>query len=684
MIKNLKIDEFLHGGDYNPEQWLGTPQIIDQDFALFKAAKINTFTIGIFSWSKLEPQEGIYDFSWLDRIFDRIENINGHVILATPSGARPAWLAQKYPEVLRTQADKTKRGFGGRHNHCLTSPIYRKKVREINTKLAEHFGKRSSLILWHVSNEYSGECYCDLCQNAFRDWLKAKYHTLTNLNHVWWNTFWSHTYTDWEQITAPGPLTESGSKGMNLDWKRFITAQTISFIDNEVAPLKRITPNIPVTTNMMAGQPDLEPFAGFDYQKVAQHLDLISWDSYPAWNNDYQSTEELARNVALTHDFFRSLKHQDFLVMESTPSRVNWQKFNHAKAPGMHELASLQDLAHGSDSVLYFQLRASRGGAEMFHGAVIEHRHPDKTRAFLGVTQTGKDLQKIKQISKSTYVKANVAIVFSYDNYWALNDAEAYSKDKKIWQTTQKHYRYFYEKDIPVDFVSPADDFSSYNLIIDPMHFLMSQKYMTKLEQYVQDGGHLVGTYVSGVVDENALAYMNEWPKQLQQIYGVEPNEINVLYPGQNNEIDFEKHKYQVHDFCETLFNYHAQVLAKYQHGFLTNTPAITKHKLGKGVAYYLACRTSYDFLNTFYSQLSEKFNLDLNLPLVKKSTKISIQMREDEYQRYFFVQNFSYEKHSINLKYKMKEILSNKYEDSEVTLNGYSSKIYRLNKKQF
>lgn len=439
MKRILNTNEFLHGGDYNPEQWWDEPDVINQDFALFKQAKINTVTVGIFSWAKLEPEEGNYDFSWLDSIFDRVEEMNGHVVLATPSGARPAWLAQKYPEVLRTDNLGNKRGFGGRHNHCLTSPIYREKVREINTKLAEHFGQRKSLVLWHISNEYSGECYCELCKNAFREWLKNKYGNLDNLNHAWWNTFWSHTYNDWSQVNPPSPLSEMGNKGMNLDWKRFITDQTISFIDNETAPLKKITPNIPVTTNMMAGNPLMDPFAGFDYQKVAKHLDFISWDSYPAWGNDNQTTAELGRNVGLIHDFFRSLKHQNFLVMENTPSRVNWHSVDRAKRPGMHELASLQDVARGSQGVLYFQLRASRGSSEMFHGAVIEHRHPEQTRAFKDVTKVGKDLEKIRPIVDTNYLKAKVAIVFSYDSYWALQDAESYSKDKKIWQTMQKH-----------------------------------------------------------------------------------------------------------------------------------------------------------------------------------------------------------------------------------------------------
>ena len=255
----------------------------------------------------------------------------------------------------------------------------------------------------------------------------------------------------------------------------------------------------------------------------------------------------------------------------------------------MHELASLQDVARGSQGVLYFQLRASQGSSEMFHGAVIEHRHPEQTRAFKDVTKVGKDLEKIRPIVDTNYLKAKVAIVFSYDSYWALQDAESYSKDKKIWQTMQKHYRYFYDHDIPVDFVSVEDDFSNYDLLIDPMHFLMSKAYLKKLASYVKNGGRVVGTYISGVVDENDLAYMNEWPKELQDIYGVEPLETDVLYPGQSNTLNFDGHEYKAHDYCETLINCRGKVLAKYASDFYQDTPAVVEHEYGAGKGYYLS-----------------------------------------------------------------------------------------------
>ena len=202
-----KFPHFLHGGDYNPEQWILTPQIWDEDMRLMNLANCNTMSVGIFSWSILEPEEGNYDFSFLDTIFDKIYDSGGRVILATPSGARPHWMAEKYPEVLRTDEQRRKLLFGSRHNHCFTSPVYREKTAQINARLAQRYASHPALIAWHVSNEYSGSCHCPLCQEAFRSWLKDKYHNdLELLNFQWWTTFWSHRYTSWEQIESPSSI----------------------------------------------------------------------------------------------------------------------------------------------------------------------------------------------------------------------------------------------------------------------------------------------------------------------------------------------------------------------------------------------------------------------------------------------------------------------------------------------
>ena len=311
---------FIHGGDYNPEQWLHDKSVWDKDMELMKEANCNEMSIGIFSWAKLEPKEGEYDFSFLDEIIEKIGANGGKVILATPSGARPRWLAETYPEVLRVGPDGVRDHFRARHNHCYTSPAYREKVSQMNRKLAERYGNNDTVIAWHISNEYGGECRCPLCQNAFRDFLRKKYHNdINELNLAWWTTFWSKTYDDFDQVEAPGRYTETEIHGLNLDWHRFVTHQTMDFIQAETAPIRELSPHKPVTINMMF------EFYELNYHEVAKVIDFASWDSYPEWHNGDNAL--IAQKTAFWHDLYRSLKGKPFLLMESTPSLVNWKPY---------------------------------------------------------------------------------------------------------------------------------------------------------------------------------------------------------------------------------------------------------------------------------------------------------------------------------------------------------------------
>ena len=218
MAEQIKYGRYLHGGDYNPEQWLDRPDILQKDIEYFKKAHINTVSVGIFSWAVLEPEEGKYNFDWLEEIINNLYKEGIHTILATPSGARPKWMADKYEEVLRMDPDRTRRFFGGRHNHCFTSPVYREKVHAIDKKLAERFGKHPAVMLWHISNEFGGECHCPLCQAKFREWLKEKYGTIENLNKSWCTTFWSHIYNSFDQIESPSAKGENELHALKLDW----------------------------------------------------------------------------------------------------------------------------------------------------------------------------------------------------------------------------------------------------------------------------------------------------------------------------------------------------------------------------------------------------------------------------------------------------------------------------------
>ena len=681
-MKNIYSNEkrLLHGGDYNPDQWLDYPDTLKDDLRLMKLANVNTMTVGIFAWSALEPTEGNYNFEWLDKIIDDVYNQGGRVILATPSGARPAWLSEKYPEVLRTNDRREKMLHGGRHNHCFSSPIYREKTQKMNYKLAERYGNHPALIMWHVSNEYSGDCHCELCQENFRDWLKNKYKTIENVNKAWWGPFWSHTYTDWSQIESPSSIGENAVHGLNLDWKRFVTDQTIDFYENEAKPLRELTPNVPITTNFMADTDDLIPFQSLNYDKFSKHVDILSWDCYPAWHNDWETTKDLATKVGFINDLYRSLKQQPFLIMECTPSGVNWHNVNKAKRPGMHTLASMQLLAHGSDSVLYFQWRKSRGSSEKFHGAVIDHDNSEENRVFKEVSQVGEILDKIKEI-KGSMKQSKVAIIYDWENDWALKDAQGFGKESRRYpQTLQSHYKYFWDKNISVDVVTPQQDLSKYSLVVAPMMYMMTEETMDRFRDYVKNGGVLVGSYLSGLVNETDLTYLGGWPKTLQETYGIDAKEIDTLYPKDKNSIKFGNESFEVVDYCTIIEAKEAEVLAKYEEDFYKNTPAITKNNLEKGKAYFIGARTNQEFLSKFYDEIVKDLHINEVEDFISEGG-ISIQIRENKDAKYYFVMNFTEEEKNIGIKGSYLNLISGKMMERLNLMKPYDVYVLKKNR---
>lgn len=648
-----KIDTeevLLHGGDYNPDQWLDHPEILQRDIAYMKEAHINTVTVGVFSWATMEPVEGEYNFEWLDWVFDQMEAMNGYVILATPSGGRPQWLSEKYPEVNRVDQYGRRHQHGFRHNHCYSSPVYRYKVTEMNTLLAKRYGKRPALLMWHVSNEFSGECYCDLCQASWRRWLQHKYQTLDRLNDAWSLSVWSGLYSSWSQVVAPSPLGETKVHGMDLDWKRFVTARTIDFFDHEIVPLKQITPDIPVTTNFMAegqDQHQFVPLIGLNYQEFAKHVDIVSWDSYPDWHNRYESVAQTAMKTAYIHDQYRSLKKRPFLVMESTPSFFNWGQYNKAKQPGMHILSSLQQIAHGSDSSLYFQIRQARGHSEKFHGAVIGHDDSNQSRVFKEVSAYGQMLERIAAVKGGT-TEAKVALVYDWESNWALNRGGGYGRPTRSGiQTLQKHYEVFWQQDIACDIVASDADLSQYQLVVAPMLYMMTPEVMAHLQRYVQAGGTLISSYFTAWVDTYDRANIGGFPEPLRDLFGIETKELDTLLPGEHYHVTVGNNTYQTSDYDEIIHTKTAEILGCYQDNFYAGTAAVTRNQFGQGTAYYLAARLDIDFLQHFYQLIIDRLQLkntfiEVANPLVSCQTRIKAGIA------YHFLMNFSESEQSV------------------------------------
>lgn len=674
-----KCKHFLHGGDYNPDQWMETPEVWDEDMRLMKLSNCNAMSVGIFSWSSLEPTEGQFEFGWLDTIMDKLVKNNAFAILATPSGARPAWMSEKYPEVLRVQANRVRNLHGLRHNHCFSSPVYREKTRIINQKLAERYKDHPALLLWHISNEFGGDCHCELCQQEFRNWLKKKYdNNLDKLNNAWWTGFWSHRFSEWSQIESPAPHGEVAVHAHNLDWKRFITDQTIDFYKNEIIPLRELTPNIPITTNLMGTYP------GLDYWKFAQELDVVSWDNYPSWHNDGMKTWKLASNTSFVHDINRSLKGgKPFMLMESTPSLLNWQSVNKLKRPGMHLLSSLQAVAHGSDTVQYFQWRKSRGASEKFHGAVVDHCGHEHTRVFGEVIEVGAALSKLDKVIGST-VRPDVAIIYDWENFWAIDDAQALRHDKKEYlKTCETHYRSFWKSGVPVDVINMDCDFTGYKLLIAPMLYMIRPGVADRIEEFVKGGGTFVTTYWTGLVDENDLCYLGGFPGPLRKVTGVWSEEIDTLYDSDVNGLKFTENNalgmngnYEIKTFCELIHGETAEILATYTQDFYAGMPALTVNHFGNGNAYYMAARAESRFLDDFYFKLIDNLKLKRALE-VELPEGVTAQLRSDGINKFVFVMNFSeIERIILTEKVNFTELLTGDKITENIVLKPYEIKI--------
>ncbi len=660
-----KYPHILHGGDYNPDQWIDYPEILKKDIELMKKAHINNVSLGIFSWAHLEPKKNEFDFKWMDEVIERLYEAGIYVNLATPSGARPHWLAEEYPEVLRVDERGVRAHFGFRHNHCMTSPVYRERVKIINTKLAERYASEPAVIMWHIFNEYGGECRCELCQQAFREYLKEKYGSVEKMNHAWWARFWSHTYTSFDEVEAPGAISETAINGLWLDWWRFTTYQTTDFMKAEIAAVKAVNPAIPVTANMMG------LYDGLCYPDMAEELDFISWDSYPYWHAPGQNVEEAYRE-SFTHDYMRGLKKQPFLLMECTPSTVNWRPISKQKKPGMHRLAVLNAIGHGSESGLYFQIRQSRGSAEKMHSAVISHIGTENTRVFKEVAELGSDMEKISQKIYGSDNPAQVAIIYDKESKWALNQSDGpRNKGLDYDGLCTQYYKYFWQNGIGVDVLDSRADFAEYKIVIAPMLYMFHNDIQQKLRDFVSKGGVLLTTAFTGVVNETDLCFLGEaTSEKLSDVLGMWVEECDALFDEEYNETYLDDKSYRLKELCEVIHTTTAQTLAVYGRDYYKGAPVLTKNEYGLGHAYHVAANCEEALIEELCRMLVKEAQVTGVLGAAEIPEGIGISCRENETNRYIFIGNFSDEEKTIMFsamngeEKKYKDILT----DSEVT----------------
>lgn len=641
MEKNMLFSQMkglVHGGDYNPDQWLDRPDILAEDIRLMKKAGINSATLGVFSWSAYEPEEGEFHFEWLEEMIENLYQNGIYTVLSTPSGARPAWLDAAYPEAMRVDNRGLRNHHGVRHNHCMSSPKYREKVGIIDRKLAERFGSHPGVIMYHISNELGGECYCPLCVKRFQEYLAEKYdHDIEKLNRAWWTSFWSHHYNRFEQIEPPFQNGETSVMGLNMEWKRFTTWNMNDFMKHEIKTLRSVTPDIPVTTNFM------RLFDGLDYRKMASELDAVSWDNYPFFHNDWETLADTLADTAFQHTVMRGYKREKpFMVMESAPGLVNWHKYNKLKRPGVHKLACLQAIACGSDTVQYFQWRKGRGSYEQYHGAVVDHIGTDDTRVFREVAEVGEAMKKLAPVA-GTLVKTRAAMLFDWDNRMAIRDARALSDEtKKYEDTCIGIWKQFLKLGVEMDIIGSDEDLSRYDLVVAPMLYMLQKGTAENLKRFVERGGQLFATYFTGYVDTEQLCFLGGFPGDgLSELFGIVSEEIDTYYPSDRNHIRLEDGSlWEAVDYAEVLRVKDAKVLAEYTEDYYADTAALTCKEYGKGKAYYMAARVRPEEMMPLF----EKMLADAQIPVKKLPEGVEFHVRKGEEGAYAFYLNGSCE----------------------------------------
>jgi len=633
---NNPLNKIWYGGDYNPEQW--DRSVWNEDARLFKLAGIDVATVNVFTWAMLQPSEEEYDFSLLDDILSHLERSGVSVCLGTATAAHPAWMAKRYPDILRVDWEGRQRMYGGRHNSCPNSPTYRKYAALLAEKLAERYGNYPGLLMWHVSNELGGYCYCPRCAAAFRVWLKRKYRTIEALNEAWYTRFWSHTFYDWDEIVPPNMLSEgvhwnykrSNQNSISLDYFRFGSDSLLDCYRLEAEAIRRHS-GAPITTNFMGAYKEM------DYGKWAKHIDVISWDSYPA------PDQPPARN-AWMHDLMRGLKGgQPFMLMEQTPSHANWQPYCKLKRKGEVRKWSYQAVARGADTVMYFQLRKSAGSCEKMHGAVIEHAGHEHTRVFRECAELGAELQRLGDKLVGARVDAKIALLFDWENWWALELSSGPSNDLDYVNEIMKFYEALYESNLPSDTIGLDADFSRYAILIAPVMYMVKPGFAAKIERYVEAGGTFVATYFSGIVGETDLVPPGGYPGELRKVLGIWAEETDALYPHERNRIVMRsewgrlKGEYSSSFLCDLIHAETAEVIAEYGDDFYAGMPALTVNRSGAGEAWYVATSPENRFLQGFLGNLCADKGI---APLLPPHEGIEVSRRVKDGRAYLFILN--------------------------------------------
>ena len=655
-----KVPHVLYGGDYNPEQW--PEEVWEEDVRLMRQAGVNLVSLGIFSWAKLEPRPGEYDFGWLDRVMDLLYENAVMVDLATATASPPPWLARLYPESLPVTENGVTLYPGGRQHYCPSSADYRERASELVRRISDRYKEHPALAMWHINNEYGchvSECYCDVSAEHFRGWLEDRYGDLDTLNEAWGTAFWSQQYSEWAEILPPRLAPTFANPTQQLDFRRFSSDALLECFLMEKEILREATPDVPVTTNFMGF------FEPLDYWKWAAHEDLVSDDSYPD-----PADPEAHIWAAMNRDLMRSLAGgKPWILMEQTTVRVNWRARNTPKKPGQMRLWSHQAVARGADGIMFFQWRASKAGAEKFHSAMVPHGEPEESRSWQEVKQLGVDLGKL-DVLLGAKGEAEVAILLDWENWWALELDSKPSADVTLLDGLYSFYKPLFETNVPVDFAHPGADLSPYKLVLAPHLYLTSDAAAENLTKFVSSGGTLFMSFFSGIVDENDHVRLGGYPEPFCEMLGLRVEDFVPLAVGEKNRlITGDDEAYDCDLWVDLIEVESAETLATYETDFYAGTPAATRHEYGNGTAYYLGTQPQEAYTAQLISQACREAAVESPL---QAPPGVEVLRRRSGEKSFLFILNHNREEATLILKGGARDLLDAGLVQDHVTLEPF------------
>ena len=655
------------GADYYPEHWPRERWPIDAK--MMREANLNVVRLAEFSWAKLEPVEGNYDFSWLDEAIDVLSKEGIKVVLGTPTATPPKWLADKYPDIFQQDKTGKPRGFGSRRHYCYNNPNYRTLSKKIVSLVAEHYKDSPNVVAWQIDNEFGCQdttyCYCPHCLEAFRLWLKNKYCAIEALNSEWGTVFWSQTYGDWNELILPGytvcetsDTRNSGhNPGLLLDFCRFSSDLAAAYQRLQIDEIRKFS-NQPVTHNFMGHFPDI------DYFNLGKDLDFVSWDNYP----NMQWGVPTYKEVAMAHDLMRGCKGKNFWVMEQQSGPCGWSVLGDTPKPGQLRLWTYQSAAHGADAILYFRWRACTFGAEEYWYGILDHDAVPRRR-YREVQQTGAELKKLSGLIAGSKVVTDTAIIKSYDNLWS-HRFQPHNSKFDYGALLQSYYNALASTNINTDVTGIGSDISKYRLVFMPAFNLMNEDIKAKVESYVRNGGNLVLTFRSGTRTWNNSMTVKTLPGDFMELAGVEIEEFDSINGDRRVKVSTAYGGGSASIWCDVLKPVSAGAIGTYASDYYSGKPSITINSYGKGKVYYIGCDLDQDCLNRLVSEIASESGV---FPVIAEPVDgVEAVRKEKDGREYLVLLNHNGSAVTIDLHGRYTELITGNNIDRLLSLPPY------------